>query len=184
MFSHEKMEAPAKRKYPAPLRFAKHLQDNYDKFAVEFPVFGEVERSARVVSIARWLAANYPEVARKLVDDAYVGVKVYVPQVIKAKWVKTHEGPTYVGGLIGGVTFPNVNRYADEPTTKIANTNLSDVPDTVMKSRPEPTSLAWQAQLGGDEKTRYTAWKITARPSVNAGNSLDAPQRLVMGGAR
>jgi hypothetical protein len=176
MLDQVNMEVRAESQYDPPLRFAKHLQDNYPAFAQEFPIFGEIERAARVISIARWMVANYPDAAKKLVDGSYDDVKVYVPQAIKARWEVTHETREGVLGLVGGVVFPNVNRYANKPESKVADTRLSDVPAAVLRSRPDQSTLAWESQLGRVPETIYTAWKVTVRPAPNSASAKNSSQ--------
>lgn len=164
VFGEVNMEVRAESEHAPPLLYAKHLQEHYDEFAVEFPIFGEVERAARVVSIARWLTANHPAVARRLVDESYEGVRVYLPQVIKAKWIKTHKGGGRVAGLVGGVVFPQVNRYRSDPDVLVAGTKLHDVPTAVMSGRPDQTSLAWHISLADGDNDTHIAWNVTPRP--------------------
>ncbi|NIA15462.1 MAG: hypothetical protein GWP08_15470 [Nitrospiraceae bacterium] len=163
MFSEVRMEVRAESKHTPPRTFAAHLRDHYDAYAAEFPIFGEVERSARVVAIARWLTKTYPSVAEKIVADAYEPVKVIVPQVIKARYDKTHDTPKGEQGLIGGVVFPNRNRYTLDPEARVSDTTLTNVPEAVMKARPDPHTFAWQVSLGKRPEDRYVAWNVTGR---------------------
>lgn len=95
MFSEVELEIRAESKHEPPTQFAAHLRDNFNAFELEFPIFAEVERAARVVAIARWLVETYPEVARKLVEDSYERASVFVPQVIPARIDFTHNLPNY-----------------------------------------------------------------------------------------
>jgi hypothetical protein len=166
MFSDVKMEVRAESRYDPLIRFANHLQTHYAEFTVEYPIFGEVERAARVVSIARWMAKNYPDESRKLVNDFYDPVRVELPQKIEAKYFQTHV-VRGVGeaGLVGGVTFPNVNKYKNDPDARMAETRLLDLPKAVQAAKPNSQSLAWQAELGKQVEQRVIAWRITSRPA-------------------
>jgi len=161
MFSDVKLEVRAESKHEPPNKFAKHIRENYDAYAAEFPIFGEVERAARIVAIARWLADTYPDVSTKLVNQAYEQVAVQVPQVIDARYDRTHKTPHGESGLIGGVVFPPINRYRTAPDEKVSDTELAKVPQEVINSRPGSAKLAWEVSLGKGETGKYIAWDVS-----------------------
>jgi len=166
MFSDVKMEVRAESKHLPPVKFAKHLEDHYSEYAAEFPIFAEVERGARIVAIARWLNQTYPSAAQRIVAESYEPVEVFVPQVIRARWDKTHQSGSMVSGLIGGVVFPNVNKYSVAPKAKVADTELANVPSTVLKARPSPRALAWYVPFGKRQQDKYIAWNVSAPESA------------------
>jgi hypothetical protein len=172
MFSDVQLAVRAESRHEPPMRFAEHLRENYAQYAAEFPIFAEVERSARVVAIARWLVKTYPDVAQKLIDESYEQVKVYVPQVIPARVDVTHEGGGGVAWLIGGVVFPKINRYENAPDAKVADTALAKIPTVVLESRPQQ-ALAWNASLGKADGQRYIAWHVA--PPKSAARRADSP---------
>ena len=161
MFSDVQLEVRAESKHEPPMRFAKHLRDHYAAYGEEFPIFAEVERAARIVSIARWLTDNYPEVAQKLVDSSYENAKVFVPQAIPARHDFTHNTPLYKEWLIGGVVFPNINKTALADNAKVAETPLNAVVPRVLEARKgdEP---AWELPLGSKSNEKYVAWCVSA----------------------
>jgi len=165
MFSDVKLEVRAESKHVPLRKFAKHIRENYEEYAAEFPIFAEVERTARVVAIARWLVQTYPSVASRLIDDSYEQVKVTVPQVIRARYDKTHDGTYERGefGLIGGVIFPPINKYKLAPKAKVSDTELAKVPPAVLKARPNDGALAWHVPLGKRPNGKYIAWNVTGR---------------------
>ena len=163
MFSDVHLEVRADSKHAPPITFAKHLRDHYPAYAEEFPIFAEVERSARVVAIARWLAENYPEVAQKLVDTSYENVKVYVPQAIHARHNIIHDTPGYKSWLIGGVVFPNVNKTELAHDAKVSGTRLDEVAPKVLQAR-NGSEGAWETTLGPNANDRYVAWCVSAMP--------------------
>jgi hypothetical protein len=159
MFDDVQLEVRAESKYPPPVRFAKHIQENYKAYSEEFPIFGEVERTARVVAIARWLFETYPE--------------VFVPQVIPGRAILAHDEPTYRSWLIGGVYFPNVNRTQVAGQAKIGETTLDDAGPKVLQARKGNAS-AWEVPLGSGPREKYVAWCVSAmRPQVKAVARLD-----------
>ena len=87
------------------MKFAKHLRDNYSSYREEFSIFAEVERAARGLAIARWLAETYPEVAQKLVDGSYEHAKVFVPQVIPAESISLAIRRSLSSGLSAASLF-------------------------------------------------------------------------------
>jgi len=159
MFSDVHLDVLAESKYDPPTRFAKHLQDHYAAYAEEFPIFGEVERSARTVAIAKWLAENYPEVAQKLVDTAYDNVKVFVPQVIPAN-SQLIDTPLYREWLTGGVVFPYVNKTTVAGDAKIAETSLDTMSAKVLQARGN-NQAAWEVQFGPNNTDKYIAWRVS-----------------------
>jgi len=160
MFSDVELEVRAESEHQPPMKFAAHLRKNYAKYGQEFPIFAEVERAARVVAIARWLAETYPEVAQKLVDDSYERATVFVPQVIPARIDIAQERPTYTSWLIGGVGFPYVNRNVVAKDVKIGDTLLESVEPKVLAARTgkEP---AWEVPLGSGRDAKYVAWCVS-----------------------
>ena len=156
------MEVRAESRHEPPIRFAKHIEDNYSEYGREFPVFAEVERAARVVAIARWLVKVFPEIAQRLVDDAYELARVYVPQIISARYDVTHKTYGFESGLIGGVVFPYVNKYTVSEDARINNTPLSHIQPTVMASRPNEKTKAWNLSFDDERQTKYIAWCVSA----------------------
>jgi hypothetical protein len=181
-FSNVKMEVRAESKHAPPIKFAKHLEDHYSEYAREFVIFAEVERAARIVAIAQWLAEHFPAEARKLADDSLRPVKVVVPQVIRARFDKTHDTPSGPVGLIGGVVLSAVNHYEVDPNVLMAETPLSDVARKVVESKPRPDAHAWSVQLGTGPDDIFIAWKVTV-PSggddkvTSAGRKVDTSHR-------
>lgn len=161
VFSDVQMEVRAESKHEPPIKFAKHIREHYDEYAGEFPIFGEVERAARIVAIARWLSQTYPSAAQKIVAESYEEVEVFVPQVIRARWDKTHKSRFKIYGLIGGVVFPDVNKYRVAPDAKVSDTELAKVQSTVLEARPDPDALAWYVSLGRKQQDRYVAWNVS-----------------------
>jgi len=161
MFGDVQLEVRAESKYPPPIKFAKHMQENYKAYGEEFPIFGEVERAARVVAIARWLAETYPEVAQKLVDTSHEQAKVFVPQVIPGQAVLAHNEPTYRSWLIGGVYFPNINRTQVAGQTKVGETTLDDMGPKVLQAR-KGNVPAWEVVLGKQKDNKFLAWCVSS----------------------
>ena len=160
MFSDVELQVRSESKYRPPLQFAKHLRDNYAAYGEEFAIFAEVERAARVVAIARWLAETYPDVAQQIVDGSYENVKVFVPQVIPAKVAFTKELPHYKSWLVGGVVFPNVNKLAVTEDAKVGDTPLDEVQAKVLASRGGKAS-AWEVPFGDQQNERLLAWNVS-----------------------
>ncbi len=176
VFADFQMDVRAESEYMPPRKFAKHLQDHYSDYADEFPIFGEVERAARIVAIAQWLRQTYPSVTEKIVAESYKEVEVFVPQVIRARWDKTYESNIKISGLIGGVVFPNVNDYQIDPESKVADTRLAEVQSTVLESRPYQGAIAWLVPFGEQEKDKYIAWNV----AVSKDTTLETTQSVSM----
>lgn len=160
MFSDVKLEVRSESKHAPPILFAKHLRENYQAYSQEFPIFAEVERAARVVAIARWLAESYSDLARNLIDGSYENLKVFVPQVIPAKADLAHNLPYSKQFLIGGVVFPNVNRTEVTSGVKVGDTMLNDVPSKVTEARPGKVS-AWEVPFGKQREQKLIAWNVS-----------------------
>jgi len=161
MFSDVQLQVRAESQHEPPMRFAAHLRENYAEYGQEFPIFAEVERAARVVAIARWLAETYPEVAQRLIDDSYEKATVFVPQVIPARVDFTHDLPSYKQWLIGGVIFPNVNRKVIAKDARVAETPLERVSPKVLEARGRGQP-AWEVPLGSGQQGKYVAWCVSA----------------------
>ena len=160
MFSDVEMEVRAESKHGPPTKFARHLQDHYAEYAAEFVIFAEIERAARIVAIAQWLDDKYPDVTRKIASDSFEPVKVVVPQVIRARWHKTHDLSPVWHALIGGVIFPPVNDCEVNPNARVAQTPLVEVPGKVIACKPRPEARAWSVTLGKSPEDIYIAWQI------------------------
>jgi len=158
MFSNVDLEIRAESKHEPNLIFAKHLSDNYKAFCNEFPIFGEVERAARIVAIARWLAKTFPEVAKNIIENSYECVEIPIEPVISARIDITHETPTYKSMLIGGVIFPYINDVKLNTKAKIADTNIDDIQRKVINAKNEYNS--WTVSLGRKIKDKYIAWRV------------------------
>lgn len=178
MFSDVQLEVRAESKYDPPMRFAKHLREHYAAYGEEFPIFAEVERAARIVAIARWLAENYPEVAQKLVDSSYENVKVFVPQAIPARHDFTHDTPLYKSWLIGGVVFPNVNKTTLADDAKVADTRLDEVAPKVLEAQ-KGDETAWELPLGSKSNEKYFAWCVSAMKPEKTHASLEKTELRV-----
>ncbi len=163
VFSDFEMEVRAESKYEPPMQFARHLRTNYRAYSEEFPIFGEVERAARIVAIARWLVQVYPELAQRLVDEAYEQVDVYVPQIISARKTVVRETPVIKSYLVGGVIFPKINQYEQKRQAKVADTQIDQVTRKVLASRPDDGSQAWYVELGAPDEPMHIAWEVGAR---------------------
>ncbi len=178
-FQDFELEVRAESKHPGPIKFAKHLRKNYVAYSKEFPIFGEVERAGRLVAIARWMVKEHREVAQRLVDEAFAGVEVFVPQAIPARYVETHREVDYRAGLIGGVVFPKINRYENSEIPLLREDKLSSLPDYVLAQRPSDDVNAWY--LDGDKQNflkerRWIAWNV-------GGKSTQLSSRVTTGEA-
>ncbi|NQT19331.1 MAG: hypothetical protein HQ592_06475 [Planctomycetes bacterium] len=164
VFRDFEVEVRAKSKHSGPMKFAEHLKEHYAEYAAEFPIFAEVERAARVVAISRWMIKEHPEVAKRLVDNSYSAVKILTPQVVPARYDTTHSTRLRKQGLIGGVTFPNVNKYKDADTPVLGDTLLSELPESTLRQRPDDETEAWYVQAGHEPEEekgiKWIAWNV------------------------
>lgn len=144
MFAEVHIEVKADSPNPPMIRFAKHIEDHYGEYARESVIFAEVERSARIVSLARWFVSKYPSAAAKLVSESYEEVRVETPQVIDAQFVETRGSR----GLIGGVVLAPKNEYQTAPNLTLGNVRLADLLQKVVDARPNPRAIAWNVSLG------------------------------------
>ncbi len=162
-FNEFELEVRAESKHKGPMRFAKHIRENYAAYSEEFPIFDEVERAARIVAISRWLVKEHREIAQQLVDNVYSGVNVFVPQVIPARYVETHREANYRAGLIGGVVYPKINQYENSEIPVLGEDHLSVLPEFVLKQRPNDNVTAWYLDPGDKDKDiekKWIAWNV------------------------
>jgi hypothetical protein len=175
MFSDVRLDVRAESKNEPPLRFAAHLRTNYTAYGEEFLIFAEVERAARTVAIARWLAETYPETAQKLVDASYENAKVFVPQVIPARIDFTHDLPHYKQWLVGGVVFPNVNKKFIAKDAKVAETPLDSVEPKVLEARAGKQPV-WEVAFGKRKEDKFVAWCVSAmQPGKAMSSKVTSP---------
>ena len=160
ILSHVKLNVRSESNHSPPIRIARHLQENYHAYGEEFPIFAEVERAARVVSIAHWLVETYPDIAQKIIAGSHENVKVFVPQVIPAHADLVQSMPHCKRWLVGGIAFPNVNKTTIIPTARVGDTALDDVQSRVAASRPG-TAPAWEVPFGKQQDQKWVAWNVS-----------------------
>lgn len=138
-----KSESP----YPAPSKFASHLEENYHKFASEKPIYEELLRITKEVAIARWLVEN------RYVDNLSDYEVQSVPTPKETNTLKGVVRETRTGMyiqqevLIGGVILDVRNSYESSESVYIGNVSLGNLKNSILDARPEKTAITWDFSI-------------------------------------